>query len=273
MEVLPEEINRPRCRLCFHAGDNYQLVQVFTKYQEISKRVMSALGVKIYRSEKQARICTICESLIDIIQNFQAVCKKTNQLHQERKDFLLYDTFWDNHEHDVVKAMEKIILTHRSQVDKTISGTIVIPLFAKNVNERKIPPIDEKVRQHVPLDEKQTDFEEEKIDNEQLMYKPEIVLCEPTINNDMLENECVPSIEFQSIFETQADVIDEDTYDLKLKSESSTESNVSNESDNGQVAEIKLILKKLQQKSQITSLRYVNGVGTKSITMNHLITT
>ncbi|XP_058442910.1 zinc finger protein 26-like [Malaya genurostris] len=231
LTALPEEINRPRCRLCFHAGENYQLVEVFTKYQDISKRVMSALGVKIYRSEKQARICTICESLIDIIQNFQAVCKKTNQLHQERKDFLLYDTFWDNHEQEAVKCTEKIILTHRSEVDKTISGTLIIPPFAKNVNERKDLAIEEKVRQHVPLDEKQTDFEEERVDHDQLMHKPEIVLCEPTINNDMLENECVPSKEFQSVFENQADVIEEDTYDLELKSESSTESNVSNESD------------------------------------------
>ncbi|XP_058813260.1 zinc finger protein 718-like [Topomyia yanbarensis] len=181
-----EEIKRLRCRLCFHAGNNCQLVEVFNKHQDISKRVISALGVKINRSEKQAKICTICETLIDIIQSFQAVCKQTNQLHHDRKDFILYDTFWTSQEQNAVKITEKMILTHRSEVDKTISGTIVIPVSEKNEIERPV---------NIVTGEKHVS-EPTAVKNEQCeLLKPEMVLCESPVKDESCQNEPVLSVE------------------------------------------------------------------------------
>ncbi|XP_062540769.1 zinc finger protein 57-like isoform X2 [Armigeres subalbatus] len=128
MEPISENYNGLRCRLCFHTGTNAQLIEVFNKSNDLSKRVISALGVKINRSEKLARICTVCETLIDIIQSFQAVCKQTNQLHHSHADFLLYDVFWDNEEQDAVRVTEKMILTHRSEVDKILGKATIAPL-------------------------------------------------------------------------------------------------------------------------------------------------
>ncbi|XP_053699281.1 zinc finger protein 14-like [Sabethes cyaneus] len=189
------DTKRLRCRLCFHAGENKQLVEVFTKNQDISKRVISALGVKINRSEKQARICTVCETLVDIIQSFQAVCKQTNQLHHDRRDFLLYDSFWNAQEQDAVKITEKMILTHRSEVDKTISGTIVVPTLKKGEFERPaLQPQVEEQRTNNKLPEEEV--KEQHAGNVAFERpKTEMVLCEPLIKDEPRdENE--PRIEF-----------------------------------------------------------------------------
>ncbi|XP_055544181.1 zinc finger protein 41-like [Wyeomyia smithii] len=185
VSVYPDETKRPRCRLCFHAGENKQLIEVFTKNQDISKRVMSALGVKINRSEKHARICTVCETLVDIIQSFQAVCKQTNQLHHERKDFLLYDSFWNAREQDAVKVTEKIILTHRSEVDKTFSGTIIVPRTVNDELERPAHQsqiLVEGIAHTKMIKERVEETQVENVPNERL--KTEMVFCESLIKDE-----------------------------------------------------------------------------------------
>ncbi|XP_055641354.1 zinc finger protein 729-like [Toxorhynchites rutilus septentrionalis] len=174
-----EEIRRLRCRLCFHAAEGYQLNEIFTKTDDLSKRVLSALGVKINRSEKQAKICTVCATIIDIIQSFQAVCKQTNQLHNSRNNFLLYDTFWDSREQDAVKATEKIILKHRSNVDNTISGTIVIPKQTKIETNKPLLIIERA---------KKNETNEENERPRSKMLRTEIVICEAMIKQELLDN-------------------------------------------------------------------------------------
>lgn len=188
MESISDDFTGLRCRLCFHAGSNGQLIEVFDKNHDLSKRVLSALGVKINRSEKQARICTVCETIVDIIQSFQAVCKQTNQFHHNHIDFLLYDAFWDNREQEAVKVTEKMILAHRSEVDNFMSKTTTLPLKKETdlmpsvVTSVELPV--EEVAKENPL----TD-----------VHVTEMVNCEPAIKDETVDNNC--QLQFQSELE------------------------------------------------------------------------
>lgn len=51
MESISDDFTGLRCRLCFHAGSNGQLIEVFDKNHDLSKRVLSALGVKVFLSQ------------------------------------------------------------------------------------------------------------------------------------------------------------------------------------------------------------------------------
>uniref|UniRef100_A0A8D8EX44 Zinc finger protein 112 n=1 Tax=Culex pipiens TaxID=7175 RepID=A0A8D8EX44_CULPI len=175
-----DEDRRLRCRLCFHTGTSSQLVEVFSKSRDLSKRVISSLGVKINRSEKGVRICTVCETIVDIIQSFQAVCKQTNQLHHDRRNFLLYESFWPGHEQDAVKVTEKMILNHRSRVDKTFSDvSALLPKVEVDTQNRSMVVI-------AAVDLEKGDNPKE---GDESIPATEMVLCEPEIKEEPEEED------------------------------------------------------------------------------------
>lgn len=115
------------------------------------------------------------------------MCKQTNQLHHSRTDFLLYDTFWDSRQQDAVKVTERMVLTHRSEVDKTISGTITIPA----TREPELPQVVSTVIEQ-PLDEVKC---EKKPSSDVL--KTEIVICEPAIKDEPRDDDDDSKVQFQ----------------------------------------------------------------------------
>uniref|UniRef100_A0A1Q3EXF7 Putative c2h2-type zn-finger protein n=1 Tax=Culex tarsalis TaxID=7177 RepID=A0A1Q3EXF7_CULTA len=179
LPVPADEDQRPRCRLCFHIGTSSQLVEVFSKSRDLSKRVQSALGVKINRGEKGARICTVCETIVDIIQSFQAVCKQTNQLHNERRNYLLYESFWSRHEQDAVNVTEKMILNHRSEVDKSFSNVNTLSLSANLEGGRPMLVIE-------AVDLRMDVTPKEHVES---IPATEIILCKPEIKDEPEEVE------------------------------------------------------------------------------------
>ncbi|XP_062701519.1 zinc finger protein 93 isoform X1 [Aedes albopictus] len=220
MESIPDDIQRLRCRLCFHAGSSAQLVEVFNKNLDLSKRILSALGVKINRGEKQARICTVCETVIDIIQSFQAVCKQTNRLYHKHVEFQLYDKFWNSQEQEAVNVTEKMILSHRSEVDKFMSKTTINSL--KKETDAVVLPI------AIPSVEVPAEVAKEQPSTE--VFETEIVICEPPIKDEPLDSGS--QIQFQSDLEVTVEGetaalpicdIESSDNDLKLEVDSFSE--------------------------------------------------
>lgn len=136
--------------------------------------------MQINRSEKGVRICTVCETIVDIIQSFQAVCKQTNQLHHDRRNILLYESFWPSHEQDAVKVTEKMILNHRSRVDKTFSDvSILLPKVELDTQSRSM----------VVIAAVDLELEAHPKERDENIPATEMVLCEPEIKDEPEEED------------------------------------------------------------------------------------
>ncbi|XP_058443385.1 zinc finger protein 224-like [Malaya genurostris] len=70
----------PLCRLCLQQYPKDQLVEIFVRGSNCKRIIFSAVGIKPRRKDRSTGVCLNCNTMLDVIVNFQQICQRTNQL-------------------------------------------------------------------------------------------------------------------------------------------------------------------------------------------------
>ncbi|XP_055586137.1 zinc finger protein 771-like [Uranotaenia lowii] len=84
--MKPRKSNQLVCRLCGQSYAKQDVEDILGRNTGWKKKIMDAVGIKIYRLEQTNRICTVCQTMIETIISFQLLCRDTQvSLHDRTK--------------------------------------------------------------------------------------------------------------------------------------------------------------------------------------------
>uniref|UniRef100_A0A1Q3F0A9 Putative zinc finger protein gfi-1 n=1 Tax=Culex tarsalis TaxID=7177 RepID=A0A1Q3F0A9_CULTA len=113
-----------QCRLCLRILPRTEVRETRGNNSvDLSRKIETAVSVRILKSDKLTTVCVNCLRLVDITYNFRMACMKTNIIYAGKLVMLHEGSWLEEDKKELLDDCQELVRRHRAEMDKLFTCT------------------------------------------------------------------------------------------------------------------------------------------------------